>query len=128
MNFYLLDAGAPGLIFAVLIVFMIIIVILEWVIMILLKYNKAGKAFTDSLLINLFSMGVGYIILFTRDELFDMTDSVLLNVFILFAITVVAEFGLLYLLNKTKPVQKTLLTTVIINLASYIIYYLLQVN
>jgi len=77
----MLDAGAPGLIFAVLIFFMLVIILLEWIIMLIMKYNKAGKAFVDSFLINLGSMGVGYIILFIAPGFFDMTSNVTLNVF-----------------------------------------------
>ena len=53
MKFYLLDGVAAGFVFGAMIVFMIIIIVLEAVTMLLMKYNKAGKAFLDAFLINL---------------------------------------------------------------------------
>ena len=96
MNFYLLDAAAPGLIFGVMIIFMIITIVLEAVTMIIMKYNKAGKAFLDSFLANLVSMGAGFVILLSGSGLFEIADSAILSVGILFLITVVVEFLILY--------------------------------
>ena len=126
MNFYLLDAAAPGLIFGVMIIFMIVIIVLEAVTMMIMKYNKAGKAFLDSFLINLVSMGVGFLILFSDSSLFEITDNAIVGLAILFLITVVIEFLILYLLNRKLSVQKTLIASVVINLVSYLLYYLIQ--
>lgn len=126
MNFYLLDAAAPGLIFGVMIIFMIITIVLEAVTMIIMKYNKAGKAFLDSFLANLVSMGAGFVILFSGSGLFEIADSAILSVGILFLITVVIEFLMLYFLNRKLPVQKTLMAAIVINLVSYLLYYLIQ--
>jgi len=126
MNFYLLDAAAPGLIFGVMIVFMIVTIILEAVAMIIMKYNKAGKAFLDSFLANLVSMGAGFIILLSGSGLFEIADSTILSIVMLFLITVVVEFLILYLLNRKLPVQKTLIAAIVINVVSYLLYYLIQ--
>jgi len=126
MNFYLPDAAAPGLIFGVMIIFMLITIVLEAVTMIILKYNKAGKAFLDSFLINLVSMGAGFMILFSGVGLFEIVESTILSIAILFLITVIIEFLMLYLLNKKIPVQKTLVASVVINIISYLLFYFIQ--
>lgn len=126
MNFYLLDAAAPGLVFGVMILFMIVAVILEAVTMMIMKYNKAGKAFLDSFLINLVSMGAGFVILLSGSGLFEIVDSPFLSITILFLITVVVEFLVLYLLNRKLTIQKTLTAAIVINLVTYLLYYLLQ--
>ena len=126
MNFYLLDAAAPGLIFAALIIFMIVTIVLEAVTMIILKYNKAGKSFLDSFLINLVSMGAGFVILSTGTGLFEIVDNAYFSILILFIITVIVEFLILYLLNRELPVQKTLITAIVINIVSYLLFYLIR--
>ena len=126
MNFYLLDAAAPGLVFGVMILFMIVTIILEAVTMMIMKYNKAGKAFLDSFLINLVSMGAGFVILLSGSGLFEIVDSPFLSITILFLITVVVEFLVLYLLNRKLTIQKTLTAAIVINLVTYLLYYLLQ--
>ena len=126
MNFYLLDAAAAGLIIPFMIFFMIITIALEAVTMIILKYNKAGKAFLDSFLANLVSMGAGFIILFSDSDLFEITDNPIVGIGILYLITVVIEFLILYLLNRKLPVQKTLIAAIVINVVSYLLYYLIQ--
>ena len=126
MNFYLLDAAAAGLIIPFMIFFMIITIALEAVTMIILKYNKTGKAFLDSFLINLVSMGAGFLLLFSDSDLFEITDNPIVGIGILFLITVVIEFLILYLLNRKLPVQKTLIAAIVINLVSYLLYYLIQ--
>jgi len=125
MNFYLLDAAAPGLIFGVMIIFMIVTIILEAVTMIIMKYNKAGNAFLGSFLANLVSMGAGFMILFSGSDLFEIDDRPILSLGILFLITVVLEFLILYMLNRKLPVQKTLIAAIVINLVSYLLYYLI---
>ena len=124
MNFYLLDAAAPGLIYGVMIFFMLITIVLEAVIMIIMKYNKAGKAFLDSFIINLVSMGAGFGILFTGTGLFEIVDSAALSIFILFLITAAVEFVVLYLLNRKTAIQRTIVTSLVINIVSYLLFYL----
>jgi hypothetical protein len=126
MNFYLLDAAAPGLIFGAMIIFMLITITLEAVTMIIMKYNKAGKAFLDSLLINLASMAVGFLILLSGEDLLGIVDSSVLSIAILFLITVIVEFLVLWLLNRKIPVQKTILVSFVINIISYLLFYLVS--
>jgi hypothetical protein len=124
MRLYLLDAGGAGLAFAALIVFIIIAVVVEAIVMLLMKYNKAGKAFLDSFLVNIASLAAGFILSAFVGEIFYLTDSILLNWLILYVLTVVVEFLLLYLLNRKQPTGKTFLMSAVMNVASYIILYL----
>ena len=128
MKFFLLDGVGAGFVFGAMIVFMIITIVLEAVTMLLMKYNKAGKAFLDSFLINLVSLGAGYIILFfNRGFPVPRTESSLANLLILFAVTVAVEFGILFLLNRKPALRKTLITAVVINVVSYLLYFLVSV-
>ena len=129
MKFYLLDGVGAGFVFGAMIVFMLITIVLEAVTMLLMKYNRAGKAFLDSFLVNLVSLGAGFIILFFgRSFWVPRTESSLANVLILFAITVLVEFGILYLLNMKTAIKKTLIAAVVINVVSYLLYFLVTVR
>lgn len=125
MEFYLLDGVAAGFVFGLMVVLMLITVVLEAVIMLLMKYNKAGKAFLDAFLINLVSLTAGFFIKFVNTGSIFVTQSALANLFILFAITVIVEFGMLYLLNRKTALQKTLITSVVINVVTYLLYFIL---
>jgi hypothetical protein len=124
MNIHLLDAGGAGLAFAALIIFIVIAVAVEAIVMLLMKYNKAGKAFLDSFLVNIASLAGGFILSSFTGEFFGFTTSPLLNLVILYGLTLVIEFPLLYLLNRKQPAGKTFLTCALMNIASYIILYL----
>ncbi len=128
MNLYLLDAGGAGLFFGMTIVFMIIAIVVEAVIMLVMKYNSPGKCFFDSFIANLGSLVVGYILLFTGIDMALSSDSTVLNLVLLFGLTVVLEFGILFLLNRKQKTGRTFLVSVIMNIASYIILYLLIIG
>jgi len=121
MNFYLLDAAAGGLILGFLVVFMLLAVTIEAITMIILKYNKAGKSFLDSFIVNVVSLIAGLLLENFSDYGIDIVENEYLNLFILFLITVVIEFAFLFLLNRKKPVGKTFLTAVLINVVSYLL-------
>lgn len=123
MKLILLDAGGAGLAFAALTVFIIIAVTIEAFTMVLLKYNRTGKAFLDSFIVNIASLVAGYLLSTVASTLFYLTDSTILNWFILYALTVVVEFVGLMLLNKKSPRNKTILASVVMNLVSYLILY-----
>lgn len=125
MSFYLLDAGGAGLVLVALVIFMLIAFIAEALGMILLKYNKPGKAFVDSLVINLVSLGVGYIVIQLNSSL-DLTDNEVINFILVFLLTVITEGVTLFFLNRNKPISKTLLVTIIINIITYLVLYLFK--
>ena len=89
--------------------------------MVVMKYNKRGKAFLDSLVVNLGSLAAGIIIgTITKGQF----QFVFINILLFYALTVLIEFGILYLLNRKTPISKTFYTSVIMNIASYLILYL----
>jgi hypothetical protein len=125
MNFYFLDAGGAGLAYFILgifIGFMILCILIEAVVMLVMKYNERfKKTLLDSLLVNLASVAVGFVLTESNFGLFSRYN--LGNMVILYAITVVVEAGILYLLNKNKPFSNTVLTSVIMNIPSYVALY-----
>jgi len=128
MKLFLLDAGGAGLVYAALIIFIVIAITTEAITMLLMKYNKAGKAFLDSFLANIASLAAGFILSSVAGRIFYITDSTILNWLILYSLTVAVEFLILYLLNRTYPRNKTLLTSAVMNIVSYLILYLFFVE
>jgi len=127
MKYYLLDAGGAGLILGILVIFMLAAIFLEGITLLLLKYNNAGRSFLDALLINLASLGIGYLIVSFIPTGLDFTNNLYLDFFLIFLITVVVEFIVLYSLNRKKPVKKTFMAATVINLVSYLLLILLRV-
>lgn len=121
MKIYLLDGAGAGLIFGFLIIFMIVAIVLEAIALLLLKYNGAGKSFLDAFLVNIASLAVGFLIVNFVPTGLDFTNNIYLDFFLIFLITVVAEFVVLHLLNRAKPMKKTLVAAVMINLVSYLL-------
>jgi len=125
MKLFLLDAGGAGLVLVALVIFMLIAFVAEALAMMLMKYNNAGKSFLDSLVINLVSLGAGYIVILLNSSL-DFTDNETVDFILIFLLTVVVEGITLYLLNQRKPISKTLLVTVVINLITYLVLYIIR--
>lgn len=128
MNLPFLDAGGAGLVFIAFGIFVLFIglaIIIETLIMILMKYNtRFKKAFLDSLLVNMASLAVGFVLWqFFRDFLRYYS---LLSLVILYAVTVMVESGLLYLLNRKQPVGKTLGVCLVMNLVTYILLFFIS--
>lgn len=121
MNQFILDAGGAVLILVFAAIFLFITVVVEGLIMWIMKYNNAGKSFLDALIINLVSMAAGYLLTLVSGRPFDLDN--LSDFLILYIITFVIEFIVLYFLNRKLPVQKTLLTAIVINIVSYLILY-----
>ncbi len=121
MNQFILDAGGAVLILVFAAIFLFITVVVEGLIMWVMKYNNAGKSFLDALIINLVSMAAGYLLTLVSGRPFDLDN--LSDFLILYIITFVIEFIVLYFLNRKLPVQKTLLTAIVINIVSYLILY-----
>ena len=119
MNLYLLDAGGVGLVIGFLVIFMILAILLEGVTLLLLKYNGAGKSFLDAFVINIASLAAGYLITTVSSNGLDFTFNPYFDFFLIYLITVIVEFAVLYLLNMKKPIKKTLVAAVVVNLVSY---------
>ena len=128
MKLFFLDAGGILLVPVAIIGFIVIAVLLEAVIMLLFKLNKFGKCVLDSFIVNVVSLIAGFILRSAFGNIGterNIVTTVVTTWVIIFAITVVIEGLLLMLLNKKKPRQKIWLVTVVMNLASYFILYLM---
>ncbi|MFI5131451.1 MAG: hypothetical protein ACHQFX_15725 [Chitinophagales bacterium] len=123
MKLFLLDAGGAGLVFVALIIFIIIAITTEAITMLLMKYNRAGKAFLDSFVANMASLVAGFILSSVAGTVFDITPSIILNWLILYVLTVLVEFVVLYFLNRTSTPRKTFIASAVMNFVSYIILY-----
>ena len=100
---------------------MVVAILLEAGIMIWMKYNTSlKKAFIDSLVINIASLAAGFALLNFFDTLGNYTLPALA---ILYGVTVIIETTILQLLNRKHKLSKTLLVSLLMNLATYIILY-----
>lgn len=118
---YLLDAGGAGLyyfFFALFVAFVLFAILAEAVVMILMKYNiKFKKAFLDSFLANLATFTLGFVLIEFVSDFFNSTE--LFNLFVLYIISVLMEWGVLYLLNRAKPAKQSFVVAVVMNLPTY---------
>jgi hypothetical protein len=126
MHFYLLDVADAGVsggrIDWTLIVVLFLTILIEAAIMLLMKYNRFRKAVTDSLVVNTTSIAAGFILFRVAPDLFGPYS--ISNLLILFAVTTVIELAVLYLLNRKLIVIKTVQAAVVMNLVSYILFFL----
>jgi hypothetical protein len=127
MNLFLLDAGGAGLVlfaYGLIFLFMFLAIMLEAAVMILMKYNiRFKKAFLDSLVVNVVSLAAGAVLLEIFPEFFN--GYTVLNFIILYVVTVLIEYGLLYLLNRKHRNTDTLKVSVVMNLVTYLVLALI---
>lgn len=120
-HFYLLD-GVGGafllVIFGAGVLFLILAVLLEAFVMHKMHFTDTfGRAVLFSFVANLVSTVAGILLSNTDAELFRLTS--IKGFIILFVITVILEFAVLYLMNKQSPLKRTLLVCILMNLATY---------
>jgi hypothetical protein len=125
LHLYLLDGGGAGLLFYGLflaLLFTLVAILVEATIMTLFKYNPFSRSVGHSAIINIASLIVGFLLIAYSTDIFNLDK---ISGFIAFYIaTILVEFPILYLLNKQKPISKTLLVCIVMNLVTYIILYL----
>ena len=114
--------------YGALVLFIVLDVTVEAVVMLLMKYNPAKKAFLDSFVVNIVSLVAGVLLFSIAGDIHRLVTSAVLNWFLLYAMTVVIEFLLLYLLNRKKQTGKTFLTCTAMNIVSYLILILVGVG
>lgn len=124
-NFFLIDVVDAGVSsrfdMSVLVVFGITL-LAEAFVMLLMKYSRFPVSFLHSLIVNVSSLLAGYLLITAAPELFagyNITD-----LLILLLITIAVELPLLYLLNRTKPFVQTSVVCVLMNLITYLLFYL----
>ncbi|HRG81673.1 MAG TPA: hypothetical protein PLO99_04105 [Chitinophagaceae bacterium] len=112
------EANGPGLGFYLLLG---ITILAEAALMRGLKYQQWGPALFQSLLANLASLAIGFLLLEWVPGLFFPNE--LLNLAALWLITVLIETPVLYLLNRQKILTSTIKVSLLINLLSYLLFY-----
>lgn len=127
MKIILLDGVGAGfllVIFGLGLLFIIIAILLEAMIMQWMKFQAEFKtALTQSLAVNIASLAVGFALTSVDSDLFQLNN--MTGFGIMFIITVLVELALLYLMNKKLPVQKTMMTCLVMNGATYAAAFLL---
>ena len=127
MNLYLLDAGGVLIIGYFLVIFHGLTVFLEWGVLILFKINRPGKLLLFSFIVNLVSLGLGYVMLPVIKGIGVDTSSlsIILKWVAMFSVTVLAEGLLLILLNKQNSVSrnKIWLAALVMNTVTYLVLY-----
>jgi len=122
---YFLDAGGAGLIFiayGLIILFILLAIVLESIVMMLMKYNtRFKKAFGDSFLVNIASLAAGFVLLKLFYDFFSYYS--LINIAILYGLSVLIEGFLLQVLNKDRPLTRTFLVCLLMNIVSYALLY-----
>jgi hypothetical protein len=131
LQIFLLD-GAQGLIiFPIVFLFDVIFtVLIEAFILYLYRYADFMRCWRDSFWINLISLVAGLVVMYPFSFLADAwtNDSfshglVLLGLF--YIETIIIEFYTLYWFNKSYPIKKLLPVTLLMNLITYFIIYLI---
>ncbi|MGQ0737957.1 MAG: hypothetical protein ACT4OJ_02750 [Bacteroidota bacterium] len=123
MEFYLLDGAGAGLLIALFgigILFLLLAIALEAVIMQRMKYQFIFRvSLIQSTVANLVSLASGFVLSSTADDFFAIDNYAGLAV--LFAVTVLLEFLVLYLMNRKQPVKRSFIVSLVMNLVTYAI-------
>lgn len=115
----LLDASLAGLAEIIMIAYLLVVILVEAVIMVLLKLNPFGKCLLDSLIVNVVSLGAGYLISVTGFSVTLGGDSYF-SLLVGFIVSVLVEGVLLQLLNRKKAVKEVWKADFIMNLVTYL--------
>jgi len=125
MNYYFIDVVDVTVSRSVdktLIVVIALTILAEALVMLLMKYNRIQKTGLDSLIVNLASVAVGYILSKLTPGLF--AGYSIGSLLILLFITIAVELPALYLLNKKKLFSETAKACVLMNAVTYLFFYL----
>lgn len=126
MNFYFLDAGigAEGLVWLA-VIYLLAVTIVEWIILLFFNLGNPGKLILHSLIINVASAVVGYIIAEPLDSIVKSDPNGLITWSIFFVITILIEGFLLQLLNRQQPPKRVWLAAITMNAVTYIALFFL---
>ena len=120
-----LDVAGPGVLLAIaafsigaLIVLTLIITVAEAIVMLLLKWDKFGRSLWASLLMNVTSTIFGGVLI-----ALGVLGGSYIWLAVAFVLSVLIEAGVLMLMKRGE-VRKNLLTSLIANLASYLVIIL----
>ncbi len=124
MHFHLLDAGGAFLLEYLILLFLALATLVEAIVMIIMKFNLAGKCFLDALLVNIASLLAGFFLFRYVERIggdYGHESRRWLEILVMFLVTMVIEGPLLALLNKQKPARQVWLVTLVMNLVTYLL-------
>jgi hypothetical protein len=112
------SADGPGIDFYLLLA---VTILAEAGILYLLRHNLFGKALLHSFAVNAASLAAGFLLIEWIPGLF--VPDTLMNLLLLWLITVAIETPLLFLLNRKTAVRTTIKASLVMNLVTYLIFY-----
>ncbi|MFN8290538.1 MAG: hypothetical protein U0U70_09790 [Chitinophagaceae bacterium] len=123
MNYYLLD-GIGGaflvMLFGLGLLFILVAILIEAAVMAKMKFmENFKKSLLVSFVANILSMAAGIVLSNADEDLFNLKT--LQGFAVYFAVTLVIEFIVMYLMNKKVAVQRTLWVCTVMNLVTYAI-------
>lgn len=123
MNDYLLD-GIGGaflvMLFGLGLLFILVAILIEAAVMAKMKFmENFKKSLLVSFVANILSMAAGIVLSNADEDLFNLKT--LQGFAVYFAVTLVIEFIVMYLMNKKVAVQRTLWVCTVMNLVTYAI-------
>ena len=123
MNYYLLD-GIGGaflvMLFGLGLLFILVAILIEAAVMAKMKFmENFKKSLLVSFVANILSMAAGIVLSNADEDLFNLKT--LQGFAVYFAVTLVIEFIVMYLMNKKVAVQRTLWVWTVMNLVTYAI-------
>jgi len=123
----LLDGAGAGLLIALFgigLLFLLLAVVLEAIVMQRMKYQFIFRvSLIQSLVANLVSLAAGFVLSSVSENQFAIDNYT--GFAILFAVTVLLEFIVLYFMNKTQPAKRTLMVCFMMNLVTYAVAFLI---
>ncbi|MFI5133350.1 MAG: hypothetical protein ACHQEB_03385 [Chitinophagales bacterium] len=117
MAITLLDASLAGLAELILIGYMLVVTLVEAVVMLVFKFNPFGKCLLDAFLVNLASLGVGYLI--SSSYNITLGGDSYTSLLVAFIVTLIIEGLLLQLLNRKKSPKKVWQVNILMNAITY---------
>jgi hypothetical protein len=127
MKYILLDGVGAAffmMIFLLGLVFIILAILIEAAVMRQMKFHPVyKKCLLQSLVANLLSLAAGFVLINSGGNFFQVDN--LSGFAVLFVITLVIEWLVLYLMNRKKPLMQTLNVCVVMNLVTYAIAFLI---
>ncbi len=117
-------AGFLVVIFALGVLFIFAVIFVEAIIMRKMQYHPAfRKSLLHSTVVNALSLAAGFVLINADNNLFQLDN--MAGLALMFAMTLVVELLLLYLMNRLVPLKRTLIVCFVMNLFTYAIALLI---
>lgn len=119
-----IGAGFIFFIFALGAIFIITVIFIEAIVMRKMNYHPVfRRSLLHSAVANVLSLAAGFALTETDSDLFQLDN--MAGLAVMFGVTLVVEFILLFLMNRTTPVKRTMGVCFVMNLVSYAIALLI---